>query len=724
MSCLPSIPVIGNNSNGCVRSNTTVFDTVPNTAPNTHVLNRLQSLCNEPSIPMESRQKLLAILNILQGSSPNTLNTASPQSSNDRFSNTRSISARSSKQVDVHAPLWHKAYAQNNDDQSFRVEGFNLATSRFSNFANPNSHNKRSLPVLQDHTKTFANMNKTLCQTMRYVESISELEFDINDVREYDNSIMVDKERLFLSVCCSIFANFSFTTTLGLDIQNLTNFLINIFNYYSREHYFHTALHAADALQMLSLFFREPNTNFIFTDEEILLAFLSVLCIDIAHPALHSTTLVELNHPLVTVFGSLFVKKQASLLVFLHQLFLDECFFLTSPQSVFHSKSLLQESLNTIVVFTSSKFRPYLLNQLRCVAASNRIDGDSIPYLLSALTHLSFNAFAFRPRKQWLFWSSCLYSEWIREEDERHRHSLNRLFPNLNLDAKSAVSTVVGYCAGTVKVLADALKSLVPTDLYDNLERNIDLAAVEAEIESSQCVFSISQATRPWSDSSASVIEVLRRNTAHANSLDRKASKCAILNASPQRSVMHSMERQNSMTHISSQASMSEVKLDCCQTCGCRATLSSVYPTRSEHYFSFLRLYDEFELSGRSSSDFSGQLIFLALQLDPHYIGRYARDAFGDDCTAQQCVEMAKLIRTVEETPSTAEVIVNRRTGNHRLALALDESNYTDGFLLLLINMYFQREEAADRLVDLHISEENNSEDTSCGCKTTLSHML
>ncbi|CCW66644.1 unnamed protein product [Phytomonas sp. Hart1] len=701
-----------------------VSDAVPKTACNTQALNRLQSLCYEPSIPVESRQKLLAVLNTLQSSNHNTLNTVSLQPNNDGLSNTKQNKDQTSKGIDIHAPLWHRAYAQNDGERRSRAVGFNVAMSPFRNFAKSNSFNKRSLPVLQDHTETFAQMNKVMCQTIRYVESVSELEFDINDVKEYDNSIMVDKERLFMSVCCSIFSNFSLTTTLSLDISKLTNFLIDIFNYYSEEHYFHTALHAADSLQMLSLFFREPNTNFLFTDEEILLAFLSVLCMDIANPALHSMTLVELNHPLVTVFGNLSVKKQASLIVFLHQLFLDENFFMTMPQSMLYAKNLLQESLNTIVIFTSSRLRSYLMNQLRCVAMLNRVDGESIPYLLSALTHLSVNAFAFRPRRQWVFWGNCLYAEWKREAEERQRHWLGELFPNLNYDPRSAVATLVGYCASTVKPLADVVKSLVPTDLYDNLERNVDRVAVEAEMESTRCVFSIPKETRTWSDNSSSVIEILRKNTAHANSLDRKASKCAILNASPQRSVTYSMERQNSIMQLSCQPSISDIEVDCFRACGSEANPNSVSPTRSEHYFSFLRLYDEFERSGRSSLDFLSKLIFFALQLDPHYIGRYARDAFGDDCTAQQCGEMAVLIRSVEDTPSTAEAIVNSRSRSHGPTSMPDESNNTDGFILLLMNMYIQREEETERLVSSHILQENISEDTECDYKTSPSNIL
>lgn len=78
---------------------------------------------------------------------------------------------------------------------------------------------------------------------------------------------MVDEERLFLSVCCSVFANFSFTNNLALDLRKLVRFLNGCFRCCSADNAYHNALYAADALQMLSLFFRDPAINFLFTDE-------------------------------------------------------------------------------------------------------------------------------------------------------------------------------------------------------------------------------------------------------------------------------------------------------------------------------------------------------------------------------------------------------------------------------------------------------------------------
>lgn len=584
-------------------------------------------------------------------------------------------------------------------DVSLRVPGVAAVSPKNSLF-------QRSAPALQDHQDTFEEMNGILFQTLRYIDEVEELEFDITNVREYDGSLMHDRERLFLSICCSVFSNFSFCSTLHLNIGKFVRFLGDIFVLYPNDNAYHNATHAADALQMMSLFLREPTVNFMFTDEEIAICFLSVLALDVVHPGASDEALAVVDHPLVSIFGDIAVAEHASLLVFINTLMREENFFFrdmvgTGAVNYGHA---VRELIYYTVLNAAPSSRPSLLAALSEVQAQRCVRHEDTPKLMSALLIMAHSSFAFRSQKQFYLIGSWMVSEMYREETEMHRHNTPCLLPRVN---STDGSRILGdYVSSILQPVVHSIRALVPTDLYDRLEDNSD------SVDDFAGDLHLLQSGQPWSTNATAVMEILKRVAAHAYSVDRKASKCAILNASPQRpsdnvSVDSREELPSSAASTSSPIVGGYVGTVASPqnsfSSSSRFLALSNTPTRlsrSEHYFSFLRLYDKCERGGESVTDFLGQLIFLALQLEPRYIGAYARREFGEGCNARECAKMGFLIIQTEEAPSSAEVIVSHRPGGSFSSRKAEENDFTDGFILFLMDMYCSRGDATSEAME------------------------
>ncbi|KAG5487439.1 hypothetical protein LSCM1_07392 [Leishmania martiniquensis] len=610
--------------------------------------------------------------------------------------------------ISGHAPL--RFSCRSSESARTRAKHFDIASSRLPGptmMSTCGTLIQRTTPALQSPKEAFEELNAIALQTLRYVEEVEQMEFDVTNVREHDGSIMEDKERLFLSVCCSVFSNFSFFTSLRIDAGKFLRFLGKIFTCYPLDNSYHNATHAADALQMMSLFFREPTVNFLFSDEEIAICFLAVLTIDVAHPGASDALLVALDHPLASVFGDVAIAEHASLLVFTSALLREDNFFFSAPDEAVSvdSAHLVKEALYDVVLNAASRSRPSLMSALREIEASGRITDEDAPKLMAALLVMACNSFAFRSQVQCCRIGAWFLSELYREECEMERHGIPLTVPHVaGADCAAVLSD---YIRVVVKPITVATRALVPTDLQDRLESNADLVKAAADAEGPACTVVVETSLSPWTASSLSVMEILKKVATHANSVDRKASKCAILNASPSRSqgAAPSIVWADSLSSSSSTlGSVNATKREdaashCPLSSGARqlhvaAGIAAVRPSRSEHYFSFLRLYDKCERAGESAKEFLGQLIFLALQLDPSYIAAYARKAYGDDCCGAECAEMGLLISETEEAPSTAEAIASRPPGGSHSNRVAGEIDHTDSFILFLMEMYCSREAA------------------------------
>ncbi|GET85606.1 camp-specific phosphodiesterase, putative [Leishmania tarentolae] len=606
------------------------------------------------------------------------------------------------------APLRFSCYSS--ESTHTRAKHFDIASSRLPGpfvMSSSKTFIGRTAPALQNPKEVFGELNAISFQTLRYIDEVEQIEFDVTNVREHDGSIMEDKERLFLSVCCSVFANFSFFRSLCINAEKFFHFLRKLFTCYPVDNAYHNATHAADALQMMSLFFREPSVNFLFSDEEIAICFLSVLAVDVAHPGASDALLVALDHPLAAVFGDVAIAEHASLLVFTSMLVLEDNFFFPTPDEAVSvdSAHLVKETLYDVVLNATLRNRPSLLSALRDIETSGRITDADAPKLMAALLVMACNSFAFRSQAQCCLMGAWFLSELHREECEMERHGIRVTLPHVaGADCGAVLSDYINV---VVKPVTAAIRALVPTDLKDRLEWNADLVNAAASTGGRACKVVVESSLSPWITSSLSVMEILKKVATHANSVDRKASKCAILNASPLRSQgpVRGMMRTDSFSSNSSmsgsmRAAKREEETINCPQLSLTPQLCSVAgsptarPGRSEHYFSFLRLYDKCERAGESAKDFVGQLIFLALQLDLHYIAAYARKKYGDDCCGAECAEMGLLINKMEEAPSTAEVIASRPPGGSFSSRVADESDHTDGFILFLMDMYCSREAA------------------------------
>ncbi|EAN76720.1 cAMP-specific phosphodiesterase, putative [Trypanosoma brucei brucei TREU927] len=550
-----------------------------------------------------------------------------------------------------------------------RVEKFSIQDSSLANRCNMQVNLKRDTPVLQDPSDTFARMNQVMHQTLKYVKEVESIDFSSSNIIDFNGEIMEDPRRVFLSVCTSVFANFSFCSQL--DVEKLLSFLSDIFENYSEDNAYHNAVHAADSVQMLYLILREKPAILLFTNEEILVCFLATLCLSFIHPGVTDAFLARIDHPLTLVYGDVTTQRSASLTAFLYFLNREENRFidLSSSAGTRPISQYLRELLVETVLATAPRSRRTLLSDLQDVAASNVVSVDDLRFLLSAIVTLSDSALALRPRAQFISWSRLLCAEWLSEATQEERRRMDPLVPNLQKRVGEGGLTMVSdYCRVWLRPVAAATRALVPQDLYDNLERNSDVPTF-GEV----AAFSVPDvsADKPWSDGSLSVFEILRKVTMHAKSLDRKASKRAILNATCGRLVSAPASQLSSPFHAPSEPSIS---------CSPVEKLVS-HPSRCEHYFSFLRLYDTYDREGRPATEFAEQLVFLAMQLNPDYVGRYAREGI-DASSKEDCSKIASLIIQSEEAPSTAEVIASPLRG----------AEQTDGFILRLMEMYTERD--------------------------------
>lgn len=579
----------------------------------------------------------------------------------------------------------------------------------------------RGTPATQNPTESFDAMNKLTMFSLSYV-NVPELEFDIDRVKEMDGSLMEPSERLFLSVCCSIFANFTFVREV--DLGKLVKFFSSLYEMYVKTNPFHNFLHAADSLQMLSLFFRDPCVNFCFTDEEILLSFLSVLALDVVHIGIHNSSLAAMDHNIVKIFGPETTVEHCSLLVFFRVLFSDENFFMLPmfPEAGVHTCSLtalIREKISSIVFHTAVSQRPALLHVLDCIGAAGTILHRDVLPLLSALVVLGTNGFMFRQRAECLRFAYSLRLEFLRESQEMASRKLFFFIPSTLLN--NLAFFVADYGLAVVKTIVDSAWSLVPVDLRDNFLRNCEVANGE-ELEqmikskrsmsnckegssnigggaSSICIsFSpFPTSTSPWDDNMTKVVEILQNASAFANSVNRKVSKMAILNATPPRrcSTMdisfafsnagddrHS-EGENSMVVGGGGPSgiLEDNQSSFFSSCGPRVC-------KPEHCFLFLQLYDRYEMEDKSLKEFVGQLVFLATQLDPAYLSTESRSLFldKDNPESAKYVALGMYILANEEAPSTAEHLVG---GRSRPSTPLQQTN---SLVLQLLDMYSRRE--------------------------------
>ncbi|KAK7198316.1 cAMP-specific phosphodiesterase [Novymonas esmeraldas] len=673
----------------------------------TDPLDALSAVKDDPALPSQLREKIGGALARLRDS-----RKAVDQPS-ARESQRRSCAhAYFEGMISGHAPLRFSSH--NSESTHTRVKHFDIASSKLPGsmmmMSSKSTLTQRSTPALQNPKEVFAELNAIVFQTLRYIDEVEQIEFDVTNVREHDGSIMEDKERLFLSVCCSVFANFSFFTSLRVDAEKFLHFLSEIFTCYPLDNSYHNATHAVDALQMMSLFFREPTVNFLFSDEEIAICFLAVLAVDVAHPGASDALLVAMDHPLASVFGNISIAEHASLLVLTSALTREDNFFFpTSDEAVsVDSAHLVKEALYDVVLNAALHNRPSLMSALRDIEASGRVTDADAPKLMAALLVMARNSFAFRSPAQCCRMGAWFLSELHREECEMQRHGIPVTVPHV--DGADGAAILADYINVVVRPMTAATLALVPTDLQDRLEGNTDLSTAVSGAAADRAGKVVLETFRaPWTASSVSVMEILKKVATHANSVDRKASKCAILNASPSRSraPVPGITRTDSLSSISSTSgSMNATKRDdATSRCPPSLSTSQLYAAagspasrlgRSEHYFSFLRLYDKCERAGDASKSFVGQLVFLALQLDPRYIATYARKEFGDDCCGAECAEMGLLISKTEEAPSTAEVIASRPPGGSfaNRTTTTDEVDHTDGFILFLMDMYCSREAA------------------------------
>jgi hypothetical protein len=194
--------------------------------------------------------------------------------------------------------------------------------------------------------------------------------------------------------------------------------------------------------------------------------------------------------------------------------------------------------------------------------------------------------------------------------------------------------------------LAALLSNHIPGSWIANLRANLELHEAQLAGTRPPVDFETSDTDR-WMDSTHPAIVAIRKIVRLAESLDRRASKAAIMNATPQRKMTQSLE------------------------------VASAF-SRFDHYYSFLRMFATFWQEKRPFEDFAGNLVFLAVQLDLTYIGQWAFAAKAEH-SVETCREVGARIVEFEVAPCTSEVIASPSKRS---------KDSTDPFIVQLLAMY------------------------------------
>eukprot|EP00796_Vickermania_ingenoplastis_P010661 gene10661-7407_t len=617
----------------------------PSSFTSRFVLDELSSICDDISTSSSVKRRLKSVMARLQEESHSMGSFASTHSPRHHGSR---LQAAFNEVLNGECLMRQRTYQGSNTKARMMMD---IAAPPHSNSTTGSPRVfKRTNPATQPPGETFSEMNEIMMYSLCLV-NVAEIEFDIHNC----------------------FSNFAFVKFL--DLNKLMKYLSSIYNLYTASNPYRNYLHAADSLQMLSLFFRDPAVNFLFTDEEILLCFLSVLALDVSHIGLHNNSLAAIEHNLVKVFGPSQTTEHAAALVFLHELFHEGNFFLAPLYKDSSAKvtSIVRESITATVLGTANCRRAFLLYELERIGASGAVRHCDIPQLMIALVILASNGFVFRQRAQCFRFGHAFRSELLREANEMAQRKLDFFIP---MDCLENVSTLIAdYCAAVVKSVVDSIRALVPVDLHDNFIRNCEVPpSEEAEALSQQAGVS---PYSPWVDDSEDVTEILLNYSTFAHSMNREVSKMAILNASPPRN-FSVFESHRPCSPVEARSESDAGGLDDSQN-----SFGESHYCKTEHCFLFLQLYNNYEMEGKTLEEFLGQLVFLAMQLDPYYLSLEARNLFIKPDSADY-VGLGKYIMENEEAPPTAERLVNRNG-------VQTPGCKTDGFLLQLMEMYDRR---------------------------------
>lgn len=528
------------------------------------------------------------------------------------------------------------------------------------NFSRP--HRRLEPALVATGIDTFEQISECMFQSMEYLPSVGTDSFNVLDIFE---EMQRDSRRLFTSVAASIFSQYTFFHSLSIPPSKFGSFITTVFEAYNETNPFHNSVRAADVLQMTHSFFKQAHISSNFSDVEIVATLVAAMCLDIGHLGVSNDFLSRIGHTLVSIYGDHSPQESASLALAMSFITRDELNifggcdeWLENPKLSLEFRRIITE----IILGSSTRSHEALASRIAAVIQSTTVNDDDVPFILAGVVHAADFGFAMKPKGSHIEWVTMLLTEYTRQglEEERRRIPVS---PLCNTDAgEHTAAALHALIRFVLYPFFELMMPFLPSWWSSLLAKNLLMHEISSATSGKE---DDDHATSPpilfeardvdhWTDSSHPVLSVVRKavggSQAHSL-LDRKASQHAILHATPQ--------RQLSVNSLGDSFSA---------------------PNRTEHYFSFLRLFESCDREKKSFSEFGGNLVFLALQLDAQYLGEYA--AASSHPNTEECASIADTIVSTEQAPSTAEMIASPTKRN---------KHTTDAFVLQLLHMYRNR---------------------------------
>ncbi|CUG61985.1 cAMP-specific phosphodiesterase, putative [Bodo saltans] len=479
---------------------------------------------------------------------------------------------------------------------------------------------------------------------------------------------------LFFSVICTALSHYAFMKSLNVDIRRFIEFITSVADSYPlRTNPFHNLARSADVIQFLHSFLVQRQIAENFSDLELLATFIGTIGLDACHPGVSNEFYDKIRHTTVLLYGSVCPIEQASLCFVLELLEADGTNMLIDYELYMDNRTLQQQFItmvSEIILCSAPRSYGRLMQALGSIGHSGHIGDEDIVFIAAAAVRCADHAYVLKPRTEHIYWVTQMLTECMRQGCEEEKRLLP-ISPLCGSDsgehASAAISAMINY---VIAPLFERLTTLVPQWWIAQLQRirtmyhtaSATSGREDDDHATSPPILYEPLDSEEWVDVIHPVIASIRRLIGGGGGpplLDRKASQHAILNATPHR-------------QLSASANFGESFMG--------------GTSRTEHYFSLVRLFDRFDRDQRSFSDFSGNVVFLAAQLDPAYVASYASS---DLSSPLACTVAAQLIVDTEQSPSTAEGFASPSKKSQQT---------TDGFLLQLLHMYKRGEDRREQV--------------------------
>jgi hypothetical protein len=510
----------------------------------------------------------------------------------------------------------------------------------------------RDTHVFEDPQQNFEALNNCAMQSLVLIPNISDAALDIRQLPDFTGQPLTDPRRIFFSVAANVFAPYSLLSTLEIDMPRFYRFLLVIYENTSVTNPYHNVLHAAEVLHCVHCFLSNDEISENFSDVELLALLLCALCIDVGHFGVTNVFLTRINHPLVQIFGFGFAQEAASVSFVMHTLTQDDTNFFPNQVEMIDvlndrlMKLHFQELFTQIFMGSAAHNHCAVLREIAEYVVNGVVRTQHIHKILIGILHLCRFPHAMQPVARNMAGVVRFLTECQRQGDEEQRRML-LVSPLCDEGAAAQMADAQrSLIADIMLPLAQRLSLLIPRAWLTNMQANLEVYSAAAGGKRPPLDFDAEEFTR-WADATHPVIVSIRKIVRLAESLDRRASKAAIMNATPQRKMTQSLEVATAFSRV-------------------------------DHYYSFLRMFATFYQESRSFEDFAGNLVFLAHQLDPLYIGQYAVSGKTEP-SVETCREVAITIVETEAAPSTSEVIASP---------SKRAKSSSDPFVLQLLAMY------------------------------------